>query len=99
LEKSWSSRIVDGLVRDDLVMKVPHPTDGRSSLLTLTPKGEARFAALNENLNAHADRVLERIPADARPGVRHALQLLRDALRAEEDPTCAVPSLHKENHP
>lgn len=45
---------VDRLVRDDLVVRAPHPVDGRAAMLVLTDAGlalvERATAALNENV-------------------------------------------------
>ncbi|SBS71677.1 MarR family winged helix-turn-helix transcriptional regulator [uncultured Microbacterium sp.] len=35
-----ASKVVDRLVRGGLVVRRPHPTDGRSSLVSLTPAGD-----------------------------------------------------------
>lgn len=80
LEKTWASRLVDRLVRDGLVRRADHPTDGRSRLLELTRKGRQEHAKLDRSLNAHAVNLLGCVPAAERPGVERALTVLRDAL-------------------
>jgi len=82
-DKSWTSRVVDGLVAAGLVHKTPSPDDRRSVCISLTPEGHQRHAELNAMLNAHAERVMQRIPAEKRATVQDALELLRTALRAE----------------
>lgn len=82
-DKSWTSRVVDGLVATGLVCKTPSPDDRRSVRIALTPQGQQRHAELHAMLNAHAERVMHRIPAAHRAAVRDALELLRAALRAE----------------
>ena len=54
LDKGWVSRGIDGLAADGLVVRMPHPGDRRRMLLRLTPAGEARAAALETRLEAHA---------------------------------------------
>src|SRR5947208_2262872 len=82
-DKSWTSRVVDGLVAAGLLHKTPSPDDRRSVLISLTTEGQQRHAELNAMLNAHAERVMHRIPAAKRAAVHDALELLRAALRAE----------------
>ena len=83
LEKSWISRAIDGLVADGLVVKEANPHDSRSWLVQLTPGGARRLEALNEQIEAHAERVIERIPSGQRAKVRQSLIVLLDALRAD----------------
>ncbi len=84
-EKSWMSRVIAQLEKEDLVAKYPNAEDGRSFLLKLTPNGQARFKQLNLILNAHADRIMDFIPAAYHESVQQSLLLLRDALLAEAD--------------
>jgi DNA-binding MarR family transcriptional regulator len=82
-DKSWTSRVVDGLVAAGLLGKTSSPDDRRSVRISLTTAGHQRHAELNAMLNAHAERVMRRIPAEKRAAVHDALELLRAALRAE----------------
>jgi DNA-binding MarR family transcriptional regulator len=95
-DKSWTSRVVDGLVQAGLVQKTASPHDRRSVLISLTPQGQQRHAALNAMLNAHAERVMQRIPATHRGAVQDALELLRAALREETADTQRVPHVMTE---
>jgi DNA-binding MarR family transcriptional regulator len=89
-DKSWTSRVVDGLVAAGLFQKTSSPDDRRRVLISLTPHGHQRHAELNAMLNTHAERVMHRIPAAQRAAVHDALELLRAALRAE---TADAPSV------
>jgi DNA-binding MarR family transcriptional regulator len=40
IDRAAVTRIIDALERKELLTRRPHPTDGRSSLLVLTRKGE-----------------------------------------------------------
>lgn len=82
-EKSWMSRVVDRLVAEGLVAKRPDANDRRGVVVSLTDAGEQRLSALNDTLNDHAERLMQRIPPDDRAAVIHALSLLREALYAE----------------
>src|SRR5258708_11347990 len=46
-DAGYLSRILGGLERDGIVAKAPSPSDGRQSLLSLTPAGPQAFRALN----------------------------------------------------
>ena len=83
LEKSWISRAIDGLVADGLVAKEANPDDSRSWLVQLTAGGAWRLEALNQQIEAHAERVIDRIPSAQRAKVRQSLIVLLDALRAD----------------
>jgi amino-acid N-acetyltransferase len=69
LDKGWVSRGIDGLAADGLVVRMPHPVDRRRMLLRLTPAGQARAAALEARLEAHAGSLV----GDLAPG--HDAQL------------------------
>lgn len=81
LEKSWMSRAIDGLVEEGLVVKQVNPADSRSWLVSLSGAGERRLRALNEQIEGHAGRVLDRIPAIQRAKVQQSLTWLLQALR------------------
>ena len=53
-----SSKLVDRLERDGLATRRPHPTDRRSSLLTLTASGEETRAAGEEVLERSLRAIL-----------------------------------------
>ena len=80
LEKSWVSRAVDRLAAEGLVERRTCCADARMYDIAFTDKGRERFQALNSALNAQAEVVMSRIPADRRASVRKALELLADAV-------------------
>jgi DNA-binding MarR family transcriptional regulator len=82
-DKSWTSRAVDVLVADGLLAKHPDTRDARKISLSLTAKGNRRLMAINAELDAHARRVVQRIPAGKRQAVQDSLLLLQNALREE----------------
>ena len=89
LEKSWIGRAVDGLVAEGLVAKGTNPADSRSWLVKLTPAGHRRHKALNDQLEAHAERVMGALADADRASVHRALALLLTALRADAGLTTA----------
>jgi DNA-binding MarR family transcriptional regulator len=82
-DKSWTSRAVDHLVEEGLVIKVPSETDRRMVHLSLSAEGESRLQDLNCTLGGLADQVMRRIPAAEHEGIRRALTLLLGALHDE----------------
>ena len=83
LDKGWLSRAVETLVQEGLLTKAPGDADRRTIRIALSPVGETRYQQLNETLNAHAQRVMARIPPAEREQVAHALARLYQALQAE----------------
>lgn len=103
LEKSWISRAIDGLVEEGLVAKAANPADSRSWLVSLTAAGRARLKALNGQIESHAERIMQRIPAAQRAATQQSLLLLLAALRdeaglANNDGSCCLPTTKGEKH-
>ena len=99
LEKSWVSRAVDAMVDRGLVTKEPNPADARSWLVTLTAEGERTVAALNRNLDEHAEKLLERLNERERAAVENSLLLVLKALREDTAAMCCLPlGERKESH-
>jgi DNA-binding MarR family transcriptional regulator len=85
LDKSWTSRAVDTLVQEGLLIKESAPEDRRAVVISLSKAGMKRAAELDRALNDHAKQIIGHVPPKQRPGVYESLRLLRDALRAETD--------------
>jgi len=64
LDKGWISRGIDGLAGQGLVTRTPHPVDRRRMQLCLTSAGQARAAALDARLEAHAGSLVGNLTAD-----------------------------------
>lgn len=82
-EKSWMSRVINQLLDENWLEKLPNEDDKRSYFLQLTAEGERQLALLNNELNDHADRLMAAIPPEQQECLREALQLLREALYRE----------------
>ena len=99
LEKSWVSRAVDAMVDRGLVSKETNPADARSWLVTLTSEGERTVAALNRNLDEHAEKLLETLNERERAAVENSLLLVLKALREDTAAMCCLPlGERKESH-
>jgi DNA-binding MarR family transcriptional regulator len=97
LDKGWLSRAVETLVQHGLLTKTLGEIDRRTIKIALSPAGETRYQQLNETLNAHAERVMARIPLAEREQVAHALGQLYQALQAEAAETACTPSGEEEH--
>jgi DNA-binding MarR family transcriptional regulator len=91
LEKSWVSRAVETMAERGLVTKEANPADARSWLVTLTAEGERTVAALNRNLDEHAEKLLETLNERERAAVENSLLLVLKALREDAAAMCCLP--------
>lgn len=96
LDKGWLSRAVETLVQEGLLTKAESTADRRTLQIALSPAGEVRYQQLNETLDAHAERVMARIPPAEREQVTHALVRLYQALQAEAAQTAGIISGEEE---
>ena len=53
IDRSGASRYADRLENAGLLERSPDPSDGRATLLSLTPKGDAAVAGLRDALTRH----------------------------------------------
>ncbi len=67
------TNVVDRLEADGLVRRVPHPTDGRTTLVELLPAGRDLLAGATAALNAQVFTQ----PGVAAPDARRLVELLR----------------------
>lgn len=54
--------LVTGMAREGLVSRQPHPTDGRSALIALTPAGEAFFREMAPVHENWIDELMQGLP-------------------------------------
>lgn len=59
LDRAYVLRTIQKLVENEFFKRLPHPTDGRASLLYATEKGEEIFALSSDLLHRWDKRVLE----------------------------------------
>jgi DNA-binding MarR family transcriptional regulator len=78
------TELVDRLERGGLVTRIPHPTDRRKLLVTLTPTGVRKSELMQE----HFTDVLAKCSTDLTPSERTVvLNFLRHAAATMESPT------------
>ncbi len=73
-----TSKLVDGLVAHDVLMRQPHPGDRRRVTLTLTAGGRSTLRTVQEAAQAHLAKLLTALPADRREVVVEAMGALRE---------------------
>ena len=83
--KSRVTKIVDGLVRKGLIMRIKDPEDSRITLLSLSPKGQAKLNAINEFLSEVHLEVLNRMAPEHRTHILSNLELLKTAMQSVKD--------------
>ncbi|WP_103109214.1 MarR family winged helix-turn-helix transcriptional regulator [Brevibacillus reuszeri] len=59
IDRSYMSRIIAKLSKDELLIKESSPLDSRVSLIQLTPKGMALFQQLNEKSDEQIAELLQ----------------------------------------
>ena len=74
--------MLDRLVRDGLVQRVPSPTDRRIKLVTLTDAGRALYDKLRAEATAYRHEVLAGVDAATLKQATLLLEKLRDKMEA-----------------
>jgi len=80
LTSSRITRIIDGLVEKDLVVREGDRSDRRVYLLSLTPEGKKLAKHLNENYSKMHEEILSSIPAEKHQTLMEAINQLNDAV-------------------
>jgi DNA-binding MarR family transcriptional regulator len=83
--KSRVSKIVDGLIRKNLVQRVRDPEDSRIQLISLTPEGHQRLKEVNGFLEEIHWQVLNRMAPDQRQAMLTNLDLLKASMESVKD--------------
>lgn len=79
-----ASKVVDRLERDGLALRSAHPTDRRSSIVSLTERGENVLAEADATAEEHLSAALgDVLPQDRREGLLRELLALRANARSE----------------
>lgn len=72
--------ILQSLLRDGHVVSTPHPTDGRSSVVRLTPAGARYFAGMAGAHHGWIDDLFSSLEPGEREGLHTALGHLKSSL-------------------
>lgn len=80
LDKSYTSRLVNQLVRKQEIKKEPSPTDLRSVEIFLTSHGQQTVAYLNQKSNAQIQKILTSVPEQQQTQLYQAFKLINTIL-------------------
>ena len=83
--KSRVSRIIAGLVRKQLIQRVPDPEDSRITLLSLTPRGQKKLNEINDFLSYLHHEVLSQMAPEQRKTVLTNLDMLKASMEAVKE--------------
>ena len=75
--------LVDALEDEELVRRMPHPTDRRATIIELTPRGVETTASMYNGHREAVAEVFEGLSEDERHELIRLLGSLREALRRE----------------
>ncbi len=80
--KSRVSKVVQGLVKRELVQKIDDPTDSRIKLISLTPEGHKKWHEINSFINDIHSEVLVRMVPDQRNTLMANLDILAASMES-----------------
>jgi DNA-binding MarR family transcriptional regulator len=83
VQRPTATRLLARLEDEGLVSRTPDPTDGRCSLVSLTPEGRALLEGLRTRKTAYLARRLEGLRAEDRAVLARAADLLEAMLEAD----------------
>jgi DNA-binding MarR family transcriptional regulator len=83
--KSRITKIIDGLIRKDLIQRIKDPEDSRISLLSLTAKGQSKLSDIKQFLESVHAQVLMQIPSEQRNKLLLNLDLLKSSMEAVKE--------------
>ena len=86
---STMTRVVDVLVRDDVLQRSGSPKDRRKVCIELTGKGKNLAKQLQKCTRAYTKEILDKIPADKQSQVVESIELLINAIEST-NPKCCV---------
>ena len=86
VQRPTATRILDRLGERGLVARTPDPADRRSSLVTITPEGQALLRRLRGRKNAYLARRLRELEAADIEALERAADVLERMLESERRP-------------
>ena len=83
--KSRISKIIDGLIKKNLIQRIKDPEDSRISLLSLTGKGHDKINQVKAFLDDIHQKVLEEVPTEQRKILMMNLDLLKSSMESVKE--------------
>jgi len=83
--KSRVSKIIDGLIKKDLIQRIKDPEDSRVQLLSLTPSGQKKINEINGFMEEVYGQVLSQMAPDQRQAMLTNLDILKASMEAVKE--------------
>lgn len=83
--KSRVSKIIDGLIKKNLIQRVRDPEDSRVQLLSLTSDGQKKLNEINGFMNDVYGQVLSQMAPDQRQAMLTNLDILKASMEAVKE--------------
>ncbi|MBL0715506.1 MAG: MarR family transcriptional regulator, partial [Desulfosarcina sp.] len=80
--KSRVTRIIDGMVRRELIQRIKDPADSRITLLRLTPRGQVKLDEIKLFMDSIHLEVLSQIAPGQRKAILTNLEVLKASMEA-----------------
>ena len=95
ITKGTLTGVVDRLAQRGIVLRCDHPSDGRATLVRLTPRGERAFREVFDPHHAFMQPAFEALSESDRGALVRRLRLLREALDRRMDSLQSGAAQHK----
>ncbi|WP_051798591.1 MarR family winged helix-turn-helix transcriptional regulator [Catenuloplanes japonicus] len=76
VEQPTMAALLTRMQRDGLIVRTPHPTDARSSLISLSPKALERLPEVMAVLGDGVGRALDGVPEEDRAALQRILRIV-----------------------
>jgi DNA-binding MarR family transcriptional regulator len=83
--KSRVSKIIDGLIKKNLIQCITDPEDSRVKLLSLTPEGQKKINEIKQFMENVHGQVLCQMAPDQRKAMLTNLDILKASMEAVRD--------------
>ena len=86
LDRGYLSRILSRFAKDGFIKRTRSSSDGRQSLLSLTPKGRKEFAPLNKRSHDEVAAMLANLGPAQQVELEQAMRRIRELLQPRPEP-------------
>jgi DNA-binding MarR family transcriptional regulator len=83
--KSRVSKIIDGLIKKNLIQRIADPEDSRVKLLSLTSAGQKKINEIRQFMGNVAGQVLSQMAPDQRKAMLTNLDILKASMEAVKE--------------
>ena len=83
IRRPTATRVLTRLVAAGLVERIPDPSDGRSAIVTATPRGRAMLRRLRQRKTAYLARRMRALPREDVEALARAAEVLERVLEGE----------------